>query len=120
MNFDADGNVNDANQQRAGEDEDDGYFDDNPDAKERINKLRANIDRYYKASMELQTKKTKKEKKGWDLKFQNYWGYLVSADKNLKDSMTLSEKFFDHIGSFRKRAQQLVQQIVDELHKPVA
>lgn len=53
------------------------------------------------------------------MKFQNYWGYLVSADKNLKDSMTLSERFFDHIGSFRKRAQQLVHEIVNEMHKPL-
>ena len=55
---------------------------------------------------------------GWDLKFQNYWGYLVSADKSLRDSMTLSERFFDHIGKFKKHAQNLVKQIVDELHLP--
>jgi hypothetical protein len=52
----------------------------------------------------LHEEQTKKESKGWDLKFQNYWGYLISADKNLKDSMTLSERFFDHIGSFRKKS----------------
>ena len=68
--------------------------------------------------MNLQEKKNKKEQKGWDLKFQNYWGYLISADKNLRDSMTLSERFFDHIGNFRKAARTLVTEIIDELHKP--
>jgi hypothetical protein len=52
------------------------------------------------------------------LKFQNYWGYLVEADKNLKDSMILSERFFDHVGRFRKIATSIVREIVDELHKP--
>ena len=23
-----------------------------------------------------------KESKGWDLKFQNYWGYIIAADSN--------------------------------------
>jgi hypothetical protein len=45
--------------------------------------------------------KRARSRKGGTLSFQNYWGYLVSADKNLKDSMTLSERFFDHIGNFR-------------------
>lgn len=53
------------------------------------------------------------------MKFQNYWGYLISADKNLKDSMTLSERFFDHVGKFRKTSQALVRDIIDELHKPI-
>ncbi len=44
----------------------------------------------------------------------------MAADKNLKDSMTLSERFFDHIGNFSKSAQQLVYTIIDELHKPVS
>jgi hypothetical protein len=33
--------------------------------------------------------------------------------------MTLSERFFDHIGNFSKTAQQLVHAIIDELHKPI-
>ena len=32
--------------------------------------------------------------------------------------MTLSERFFDHVGKFRRTAQILVKEIVDELHKP--
>lgn len=69
--------------------------------------------------MELIEKKKKKEQKGWDLKFQNYWGYMIEADKNLKESMVITERFFDHVGKFRKTAQQLVKEIVDELHKPI-
>jgi hypothetical protein len=33
--------------------------------------------------------------------------------------MTLSERFFDHIGKFRKTATSMVKEIVDELHKPL-
>lgn len=62
---------------------------------------------------ELEKKKLKKEGKGWDLKFQNYWGYLVQADKNFRDSMTLSERFFDHIGKFKSSTFQMMKEIVD-------
>lgn len=33
--------------------------------------------------------------------------------------MTLSERFFDHVGKFRKTATQFVKEIVDELHLPL-
>lgn len=76
------------------------------------------MSKYFKQSHDLQGKKMRKEQKGWDLKFQNYWGYLVQADKNLQDSMTLSERFFDHVGKFRRTAEQLVKEIIDDLHLP--
>ena len=111
--------MNDQNVGRGFEDDDaDTNFEGDQDAKDRLKKLNGQVDRYFKAAINLQEKKTKKEQKGWDLKFQNYWGYLVAADRNLKDSMTLSERFFDHIGNFRRTAQSLVRDIVDELHKP--
>ena len=44
---------------------------------------------------------------------------MITADKKLKDSMTLSERFFAHIGKFRRTATQMVKEIVDELHKPI-
>ena len=81
--------------------------------------MRQQIETYFDNSQKLEDRKRLKEGKGWDLKFQNYWGYLVQADKNFRESMTLSEKFFDHIGKFRKEAFRLVKEIVDELHKPV-
>ena len=34
--------------------------------------------------------------------------------------MTLSERFFDHVGKFRRSAQALVKEIVDEMHKPIS
>jgi hypothetical protein len=124
VNLDAEGNVNDAHNKQRGMDdnemEDDNYDEYNTDGKERLNKLKNNIDRYFKQSQRLHEEQTRKEQKGWDLKFQNYWGYLVSADKNLKDSMTLSERFFDHIGNFRMKSQQVVHSIINELHKPLS
>jgi hypothetical protein len=33
--------------------------------------------------------------------------------------MTLSERFFDHIGNFRAKSQQVVHSIVNEMHKPL-
>ncbi len=56
VNLDADGNVNDANAGARMEDDDGGdpaYYEDNIDAKERIAKLKNNINRYYNASMSL-------------------------------------------------------------------
>lgn len=120
MKIDGDGNIDqNVNQKQNGDDSDgDQFIEDSQDAKERLRKLQENVNNYYKQANELQMKKSKKEEKGWDLKFQNYWGYLISADKNLKDSMTLSERFFDHVGKFRRTAQQLVKEIIDELHIP--
>jgi hypothetical protein len=30
--------------------------------------------------------------------------------------MTLSERFFDHVGKFKKTSEQIVKEIIDELH----
>lgn len=112
-------NMGNGNNLNGGEDSDgEQFIEDSKDAKERLRKLQENVNSYYKQATELQQKKSKKEEKGWDLKFQNYWCDLITADKNLKDSMTLSERFFSHVGKFRRTAQQLVKEIVDELHLP--
>ena len=57
MNLDAEGNINDAqNKQRGGnmdgenDLEDDNYDEYNTDGRERLNKLKNNIDRYFKQS----------------------------------------------------------------------
>ena len=34
--------------------------------------------------------------------------------------MSLSERFFDHVGKFRKTAQKIVKDIIDEMHKPLS
>lgn len=123
VQIDHEGNVNDQNGLGGRgfneDDEAEANFEGDQDAKDRVRKLNGQVDRYFKGTNSLHEKKQKKEQKGWDMKFQNYWGYLVAADKNLKDSMTLSEKFFDHIGNFRKTCHSLVREVVDELHKPV-
>ena len=49
-----------------------------------------------------------KEKKGWDLKFQNYWGYIISADDNYEQTMSMCEKLFKHVGEFRKHSTEVV------------
>lgn len=120
VNLDGDGNVNDFNpSQKPAEEEDfEQAYEGDQDALERMFKLKENVQKYWKQSNDLQQKKMRKEQKGWDLKFQNYWGYLVQADKNLQDSMTLAERFFDHVGKFRRTTEALVREIVDELHLP--
>ena len=120
VNLDGDGNVNDFNpSQKQNEEEDvEQNYEGDQDAIEKMFKLKENVQKYWKQSNDLQQKKMRKEQKGWDLKFQNYWGYLIQADKNLQDSMTLSERFFDHVGKFRKTAENLVKEIIDELHLP--
>lgn len=79
MNIDGDGNINDFNPNQKYNDDDD--FDQNyegdQDAKEKLNKLKESVSKYWKQSNDLQQKKMRKEQKGWDLKFQNYWGYLI-------------------------------------------
>ena len=46
----------------------------------------------------LEKYQEEKESKGWDLKFQNYWGYIIAADKNRDQSMNMCEKLFGHVG----------------------
>lgn len=52
VNLDADGNVNDANANMRMNEDDDGdqYYEDNQDAKERVTKLKNNINRIFAAS----------------------------------------------------------------------
>ena len=74
-------------------------------------------DRYEK-SVALLDRKKKKEAMAWDLKFQNYWSNVVSADQNYKDGRTYSERFVHHVGVFRERAEALAKRIVEEMHLP--
>ena len=57
MNLDAEGNINDAGagaKGNGGEDDDgDQYYEDNQDAKERMTKLKNNINRYYQQAQGL-------------------------------------------------------------------
>ena len=58
------------------------------------------------------------ERSGWDLKFQNYWGYTIAAEGNEKMAQALCTRLFAHIGLFRDEATRHFQQIVDSLHLP--
>lgn len=49
----------------------------------------------------LERRMQSREDQGWDLKFQNFWGYTVAADRDRKKSSAMCEKFFTHIGLFR-------------------
>ena len=58
------------------------------------------------------------ERSGWDLKFQNYWGYTIAAEGNEKMAQALCMRLFAHIGLFRDEATKHFRQIVDSLHLP--
>ena len=60
-----------------------------------INNTNSYIQMYFKASERLKEKNQDQEKRASDLKLKKYWGYHVVADKNLKDTMTLSEHLLD-------------------------
>ena len=66
----------------------------------------------------LEQRMNKREKAGWDLKFQNYWGYTVAAQSNMEKSQAMCEKLFTHIGEFRAEASRIFTNIIDRLHVP--
>jgi len=76
------------------------------------------VQKYYEDAKDLRKRKETKERNGWDLKFQNYWGQLLKAQEaqNFLDTVTTSEKFLEHVGKFRKEVHELVKEIVDEMH----
>jgi hypothetical protein len=61
----------------------------------------------------LENYQTEKESKGWDLKFQNYWGYIIAADKQFDQSLNMCEKLFKHVGMFRAHATNHFKKIID-------
>jgi len=53
----------------------------------------------------LKADKLLKEAQGWDLKFQNYWGYTITAEDDKEAYQEImSEKLFKHVGDFRMHA----------------
>ena len=57
---------------------------------------------------------------GWDLKFQNFWSHITATSyraQELKNNKKISELFFNHIGNFRKQAENVVVSIINEIHK---
>ena len=47
-------------------------------------KMYDEIEELFKLEEQLEKEKRDIESKGWDLKFQNYWGYIVSAGNNFE------------------------------------
>jgi len=92
--------------------------------KERIDlepedkKLQENIEEIHQYQQYLIMKKQKFEAMAWDLKFQKYWGMILTSDNN-EETIKYSEYLIDHIGKFRRTATFYIQLIVNELHKPL-
>ena len=80
--------------------------------------IKEKIEQYNKDQEELERLKEDKESKGWDLKFQNYWGYIIAADRNFEQSLNMCEKLFKHVGQFREHATAYVKKVVDNMHDP--
>ena len=76
------------------------------------------IEKFADEEDQLQKMMNEKEQKGWDLKFQNYWGYIVSADDNYEQTMNMCEKLFKHVGEFRKHSTDYAQKIIDQMYNP--
>lgn len=72
----------------------------------------------FREQEELERAQKDKEAAGWDLKFQNYWGYIKQAGNKMNQSLPMCEKLFKHVGEFRKHTTQIAMDIVDEMHKP--
>jgi len=51
-----------------------------------IERIQEKIEMYHRDQEQLQNEKMEIESKGWDLKFQNYWGYIVAASNNFEQS----------------------------------
>jgi len=81
--------------------------------------LRENIEEIHRYQQLLIEKKQKIEARAWDLKFQKYWGMIVTAEGNFEESSKYSEYLIDHIGKFRRTATFFTHFIVNELHKPL-
>lgn len=76
------------------------------------------IEELFHLEEQLEKEKRDIESKGWDLKFQNYWGYIVSAGSNFEQSQSMCEKLFKHVGQFRAHAEEHFKKIVDKMHSP--
>ena len=91
--------------------------DKEKDENDEAEQVHKHIQNLYQLEMDLEQQKRDIESKGWDLKFQNYWGYIVSARDNFEQSIKMCEKLFKHVGQFRVHSEQHFKNIVDNMHK---
>lgn len=93
---------------------DDGRIVDDKDAKQ----MQKDIDKIIKDQKLLEEDMRDRERKGWDLKFQNYWGQIVSNNTNQEHSQVTCEKLFKHVGKFREEAEKNFEHIINNIHRP--
>jgi hypothetical protein len=79
---------------------------------------RNEIEEIHKKQQDLFEQKQQKEAQAWDLKYEKYWGNLISADKDYEESIKYSERLIDHIGKFKRTATFYTQLLVNQFHKP--
>jgi len=84
-----------------------------------VKSIMEKIEQYNKDQELLEDYQIEKESLGWDLKFQNYWGYIIAADRNFEQTLSMCEKLFKHVGEFREHAAAQVKKIVDSMHDPI-
>lgn len=89
------------------------------DTKEAM-QIQEDIEKIMQEQRILEEDMRDRERKGWDLKFQNYWGQIVSSygNQNHEQSMAICEKLFKHVGKFRQEAEKNFMHIVDNIHRP--
>ena len=76
------------------------------------------IEKYFKESVNLFERKKEKERKAWDMKFQNYWSNLIQVEDDYQLNQTYSERLIGHVGNFMQKAKQIFMEIIDEIHLP--
>jgi hypothetical protein len=80
--------------------------EDSPEREEasdsHLKDIKKRIDKYYEESMWLFERKKEKERRAWDMKFQNYWSNLVSVEDDFNQTQIYSERLLDHVGKFRE------------------
>lgn len=54
---------------------------------EKKKDFEAKVSKFFGRSIEMDEKLTKLEERGWDLKFQNYWGHIVASHGHYKKNV---------------------------------
>ena len=86
---------------------------------EKKKEFQAKVDKFNERATEMNLRLTKDEARGWDLKFQNYWSNISTSQGHYQKNMEISERLIAHVGKFREASEQVVVNIVNELHKPI-
>ncbi len=77
------------------------------------------MEKFNERATEMNLRLTKDEARGWDLKFQNYWSNIATSQGHYQKNIEISERLIAHVGKFREASEQVVVNIVNELHKSI-